>query len=66
MSKNKGVKTSIVAIAQGIIIFGCLGAMIMDKMEFDEVKNVIAVTTPVAVMMIGWFSKDSNQSHTKP
>lgn len=66
MSKNKGIKTSIVAIVYGIIIVGMVIAMILGKTDMAVLEKTIAVTTPVAVLMIGWFSKDSTSSHTKP
>jgi hypothetical protein len=64
MSKNKGIRTSIVAIVYGLVIVALIGAMILKELTFEEVKNTIAVTSPVAILMIGWFAKDSNQSHT--
>ena len=60
-----GIKTTIVATIYAIITIAMILAMVFDLVTFQEFKDTISVTTPVAVMFVGWFAKDQNKSHTQ-
>lgn len=62
---KKGIKTTITAFIFLALLIGLIIAMILDEVTFDELKNVLTVSTPVFILLIGWFAKDANQSHTK-
>lgn len=61
----KGIKTTVTAFIFLFELLSLIVAMIMKVITFDELKNILAVSTPVFVLAIGWFSKDANKSHTK-
>ena len=61
----KGIKTTIVASLFAIILFGLIIAFVMKKITMDEMKDIVAVTTPIAILVIGWFAKDANATHSK-
>ena len=61
----KGFKTTIVSTIFAAIIIGLILSMVLDLVTFEEFKETVSVITPVAIIIIGWFAKDANQSHTK-
>ena len=60
----KGIKTTITATIFAVFFFVLVGMMALDVITFDEFKNTITLSTPVAVMIIGWLTKDYDKTHT--
>ena len=61
----KGIKTTITAFVFLALLIVLVIAMIMNKITIEELKTILTIATPVFVLIIGWFAKDSDQSHTK-
>jgi hypothetical protein len=59
-----GIKTTITATIYALVVLGLVVAMMLDKITFQEFKDTISVTTPIAVMFVGWFAKDQNKTHS--
>lgn len=61
----KGIKTTITAFVFLAEILALAMALVLDKITIEELKTIVTVSTPIYVLLIGWFSKDSDKSHTQ-
>lgn len=61
----KGIKTTVTAFIYLALLIGLIIAFVLDYIEFEELKNILTVSTPVFILAIGWFAKDANKSHTQ-
>lgn len=61
----KGFKTTIAAFVYLAILIGLIIVFVLDQITMDELKTLLAATTPVFVVIIGFLAKDANKSHTK-
>lgn len=62
---KKGKKTTTIAIVAGVIIIALIVAMYLKIITADEVWKGIPIIGTTAMLFIGFFSKDADQSHTK-
>lgn len=65
MINKKGKKTTTIAIIAGVIIIALIVAMYLKIITADEVWKGIPIIGTTAMLFIGFFSKDADQSHTK-
>lgn len=65
MINKKGKKTTTIAIVAGVIIIALIVAMYLKIITADEVWKGIPIIGTTAMLFIGFFSKDADQSHTK-
>jgi len=62
---NKGITTTIIAVAMTIAGMGLVAALILDKIDKETFTIAIASVGTFGSTLIGYFAKDSNKSHTK-
>ena len=61
---NKGPKTTAVAAILGIILITMIVLFVLDVITMEELKDTLSVTSPIAILVIGWFAKDKDKTHT--
>jgi hypothetical protein len=57
----KDPKTTLVAIANFLILVILVIGYMFDKVTFEQIHNVITVTGTVSVTILGYFAKDSTK-----
>lgn len=65
MLNKKGKKTTIVAIVAGVVILSLVVAMYLKIITADDVWKGLPIVGTTAMLFIGFFSKDANETHTK-
>lgn len=62
---SKGKKTTVVAYISLALIIALFVALFLSKITATELKDGITGIVASAVVVIGFLSKDYDQSHTK-
>jgi len=63
---KKGRKTTTVAIITLLLIIVLFVALFMKIVTLPEVKDAITAIVAAAVIVIGFLTKDQDQTHTTP